>query len=452
MAATAKNPLHGAGAIHLLAAMLVMVLGIWCNSGTLAPYAATLHEPEVLPECSYLVNSDDVHFKATFDMLRGAPSDQWNFSVVLRRILYPVLAFPFMKAFGFWRGGFYCNILMQVLVLAAWAGFLQKNLGDPASRAGTWLTATYPGIMYFAGLPYSYAMIVPLCLLSTMLLYNLHHRLSLSRAALAGLAIGIFQTGYDVLHFYGVALIFIILLDKNTVFFPSKLIQLLVAGAALILPTTIVNFILYKYFHIPVVNGNTGIYLQFFNLASYLHHDWHDWALHLYNAAATTVIVFFTSSFLALPVGSLLTVLVFKTKKVAVNLPIAGYLLSPFFLLAVFMNLPFFAENSASFGFQGTIMARNYQPLFPLFLLILCRAANMLEGGSRRFARAVFGAVLLFQCLVVFGPILRQPQVADLVYFHFNKHSAAPSLAVNLEKYGFRPLGYCLPRSEKQAY
>jgi hypothetical protein len=94
-----------------------MLLGIWCSTGTLSIYAATL-DPAVVqvePTCGYLVNIDHPHHRAPFLMLQGAPRESWTFSVVLRRLLYPLLAFPFVEKLGFEAGGLLCNVLLQIL-------------------------------------------------------------------------------------------------------------------------------------------------------------------------------------------------------------------------------------------------------------------------------------------------------------------------------------------------
>src|SRR5690348_12518736 len=57
----------------LAAATGVLLAGAWLSSGTMAPYAATLH-PEIVriqQPCEYLTNIDHVQFQSTFWMLQG---------------------------------------------------------------------------------------------------------------------------------------------------------------------------------------------------------------------------------------------------------------------------------------------------------------------------------------------------------------------------------------------
>jgi len=91
---------------------------------------------------------------------------------VLRRILYPLLAYPFMKVLGFGAGGLVANVLLAVGSLLVFWPALRRRTGSKAPPALLALLATYPGWMYWAGLPYSYAIIVPLCLLCMILLWR----------------------------------------------------------------------------------------------------------------------------------------------------------------------------------------------------------------------------------------------------------------------------------------
>src|SRR5215468_8030821 len=89
--------------LSVVAAMLVLLASAWVSSGTMAPYAATL-DPGVVwsqPPCDYLINIDQPHFEAAFAMLHGKPRESWEGSVMLRRILYPILALPLMSTWGF---------------------------------------------------------------------------------------------------------------------------------------------------------------------------------------------------------------------------------------------------------------------------------------------------------------------------------------------------------------
>src|SRR5262249_4120488 len=147
----------------LLAMTVVLLAACWLSSGTMAPYAATL-DPNIVriqQPCEYLTNIDHAQFQATFWMLQGKPRGSWEGSVVLRRILYPILAFPLMTALGFETGGFVTNLILTLAVVLAFVLFVRHSIGEQAAIVAMWLLATYPGIAYWVGLPYSYVWIVP---------------------------------------------------------------------------------------------------------------------------------------------------------------------------------------------------------------------------------------------------------------------------------------------------
>ena len=119
--------------LHLIAAATLMVVAIWLSSGTMSPFAATWAFPIVTKSCGYLFNLDHPQYRAAFDMLDGAPRAAWEWSITLRRILYPLVAFPFMKAGGFVAGGFIASVLINLSALVALAVFVRKRWGDRAA-------------------------------------------------------------------------------------------------------------------------------------------------------------------------------------------------------------------------------------------------------------------------------------------------------------------------------
>ena len=65
--------------------------------------------------------------------------------------------------------------------------------------------------MYWAGLPYSYAIIVPASLLCMALLWRVETLTTWRQALLAGLGLGVLFTGYDLLPFFGAAALLLLL-------------------------------------------------------------------------------------------------------------------------------------------------------------------------------------------------------------------------------------------------
>jgi len=143
---------------------IVFTLGAWLSSGTLSPYAASYRELEIIEPCQYLGNVDHAQYMAHFHMLRGDARELWAYTRHLRRILYPLIAFPFVTVAGVEWGGLVVNVLIHLLSAFWFLRFLHTRFGEQAARTAAILLATYPGAMYWIGLPYSYALIVPSCL------------------------------------------------------------------------------------------------------------------------------------------------------------------------------------------------------------------------------------------------------------------------------------------------
>lgn len=153
---------------------LLLVSAMWLSSGTLFPYAATLPNPIVEPECGYLMNWDNAEFQEVFFFLRGDPPAAWSTTTLLRRILYPALAYFPMQWWGFVVGGFITSVLLH---LGAGLLFLREISGSLHQNAQRFLAvalALFPGVAYFGPSPYSYACIVPFSLVSFVLLLRLN--------------------------------------------------------------------------------------------------------------------------------------------------------------------------------------------------------------------------------------------------------------------------------------
>ena len=129
---------------------VLMLTGIWLSTGTLAPYANTLPDDGVMlykygTPCTRLYNCDHYQFKATFLMLNGAKRSEWVFSNALRRILFPLLAYPFMKYSSFEIGGVIAGALLNVLVFIFFILFIKKQYSENTAKLALWLLALYTG-------------------------------------------------------------------------------------------------------------------------------------------------------------------------------------------------------------------------------------------------------------------------------------------------------------------
>src|SRR5207248_144351 len=80
---------------------------------------------------------------------------------------------------------------IQLIAFAGFVVWVRRRIGETAAWAAIPLLATYPGIYYWAGLPYCYVAIVPATLGATMIVYELQSADSYPRVAVLALLLGI---------------------------------------------------------------------------------------------------------------------------------------------------------------------------------------------------------------------------------------------------------------------
>ena len=428
--------------LHLAGAGLVLLLGVWASSGTLAPYAATLAKPYVWGPCDYLLNIDHNHFKAVFLMLDGAPRDQWEYSVVLRRVLHPLLAYPFMKILGFGAGGIAANILFALGSVAAFWRALQNRYGGKVPVALLWLLATSPGIFYWAGLPYSYAIIVPASLLALVILWKLETATGWRPALLCGLGLGVLSTGYDLLPFFGAA--GLLLLLSRRLWGPGA-----VFAAASAVPTVLVAVALRAIYQVPFVSSNTHAYgnivRSYLDLGSLTDESLGTWGRLLAKLPVIALDVFLYSNFLFLPLLFLLGLLAARwlPKGAPVVLRAEACVLIAALLLFFFTNL---APPYPGWQLRGSWLARLYQPVFGVMISTLAALFARADLLPRRLRGALVGALALAiaaDLWIVFGPVLGSTRLSQTVYHRFYRHDRPTAYEETLAAYGRRPLGLC---------
>ena len=240
--------------VHLAGAGALLALAIWLSSGTMAPYASTFFRSIVSTPCGYLYNVDHPHHRAVFDMLDGQPPERWRGSLVLRRLLFPLVAYPLMKAAGFEVGGFVASLLCHLAALVGLGLFLRRRYGEETAIAGVWMFAVYPGITYWAALPYAYAAIVPASVGLFALLSALDDdEASVGRVALLSAGMGVLFVAYDLAPFFGVAAILLLARRRRFAALPLAVACMAVAPLA-------TSALLKLCFHVPWTNTNTAIY------------------------------------------------------------------------------------------------------------------------------------------------------------------------------------------------
>jgi hypothetical protein len=420
------------------AAAALMLLAIWLSSGTMYPFASTWAFPIVSKSCGYLFNQDTPQYRAAFDMLDGAPRAAWEWSITLRRLLYPLVAFPFMKAAGFVVGGFIASALINVAALIVFARFLRKRWGDRTGLVGTWLLAVYPGVTYWGALPYANATIVPVSCGLFILLTRLDEREDLRWVVGNTLAMGLLVTAYDLLPYFGVAALIVLARRRRWRAMP-------LAAACIASGPLLVWFILTRLVHLPWLNSNTdkyGIMVQ-----GYLHPgDLGVWIRSLAGFPRVVGQVFLFSNMVFLPLLFLLVALVVRARLSAVE----GALFVAIALVFLFNNLG--PPNPETAQMRGEYIPRIYQPLGVVLIVYCARAigaAGALADAQERpkaiFVAIALGATLLANLSVAFGPIAHVPW-AGSIYQRFYFHSYLDSMDTNLGRYGRRPLGFCSPQ------
>ena len=417
----------------IVLAAIVLVAGLYCNTGTLPPYANT-YPPYVHPETGYLYNNDHPHFRALFDFVDGQPRETWNGAIMLRRILFPVLAWPAMKLWGFELGGTVTGLLLTVLAFMAVVELIRRQIGPRGAALAAGLLALYPGITYWSGLPYTHVLIIPLSLLLTFALRALQ-RTSGARFVLISLAMGLAYLGYDLLPYFVPAAALVLAVQRRwAAIVVSTLLQL----GPLVLWLAALRLV----FHQPVANSNSGSYAAV--LSAYRHiRDIPSWWAEITHFPDVGLNVFFAANFIFLP-ALFLALLPLNAVTSRVRLaPEEGALLLAGLVLFLVNNL---SPPYGGWSMRGTWIARLYQPLFPVLLLFIARWWQHCPplGRARHLVTALVALTALGQGLVVFGPILNNPGgVSERAFYGFYNHTQAHFLyEYYLRQHGRRPFGF----------
>jgi hypothetical protein len=420
--------------LHLVSASSLMLLAIWLSSGTMVPYASTWAFPIVSKSCGYLFNQDHPQYRAVFDMLDGAPRAAWEWSIVVRRILYPLVAFPFMKAAGFVVGGFIASALINLGALITLAVFVRRRWGERAALAAMWLLASYPGVTYWGALPYANATVVPVSLGLFMLLTRLDERDDLRWVVGNTLAMGLLVTAYDLLPYFGVAALIVLARRRRWRAMP-------IAAVCLASGPLVVWLVLTRVVHLAWSNINTDIYAIM--VRGYLHPgDVGAWIRSLAGFPRVLGQVFLFSNMVFLPLLFLLLLLVVRARLSAVE----GALFVAIALVFLFNNLG--PPHPETEQMRGDYIPRIYQPLGAALIVYCARvigAAGALERSKATVVAVALGVTLLANLSVAFGPVGHVPW-AGPIYQRFYFHAYLDSMDTNLARYGRRPLGFCEPR------
>jgi hypothetical protein len=421
--------------VWLLAAWALYSLSVWCSTGTLAPYAAT-HPTPIVDECGYIYNTDKGVFEATFDFVDGQDPERWRSSVVLRRILYPLLAYPLMKLLGFDLGGIATNVLLHWAAFALLAGFLLRTWGERAAVVGACLFATYPGVNYWVGQPFSYASIVPFSIAGTILVYRISESESRRSILLSCLALGVCFLAYDLFPYFGVGSLAVLAWRRR---FPEVILGLLLMALPLALFLTYLSLAHGR----GPVDGNSAAYSVI--LASYWNvQDFGAWWEVVRKAPVYLVTNYFRSNFGILPWTFLLAYGLGRLRFGRKLAPAEAAVLGGALLVFLVNNL---APPYEGWQMRGDFIPRIYQPIFVVLLIYIARQASLLASLGRlwRVGYAILvAACVLCNAVIVFGALTGSKRT-DRVYQQFYQHFGRGWMVHNTsqDRFGVRPLGFC---------
>jgi len=412
-------------------AAVAIMLGCWLSSGTLAPYGTNEYGP-----CHYRVNVDHAQFSAVYAMLDGRPSAEWATSVVLRRILHPLLGFPLMKALGFEAGGVVLNILLHGVALVGFALAIRRYFDARAAVLVSWLFASYAGYAYWAGLPYSYAFIAPGSIACTISLLWWNDRPSLGRSLGAASVVGFIGLGYDLTPFFGGALLLMILLERRWVDLGAAIVVL---GLWALFTARGIPAI----FGFPALNSNTQTYGVIIH--SWLHalQRLHGWGTLLRDVPHVFLSNFVFSGLIAFPL--LLVWLIALRLRWRIR-PVVGRVALCILLstLAVFLFMNLAPPYDEAWQLRGTWIARLYQPWF-VAVLVLVAATSVALRETPRY-RLFFGSVVLaavLGALTIVGPYVRFKTLYLVANQNFYQHFTLSKNSLWLRRLGLRPYGIC---------
>ena len=421
--------------LHLAGASLLFLAGLYCSTGTLTPYANTTI-PHVAKGTGYLYNPDHIHFQALFDFVDGRDKSTWDNALFLRRILYNVMAYPFMKAAGWEVGGTLASITFNVAAFVLFLRALRRRVGESGAIFAAWILALYPGAGYWGGLPYQHALIVPGSLLLMLVLVSFAEDPGWRPVILGSVLLGLANLGYEFFMF----------------FLPASLLLLawrrrwLAAAVSLFLqalPLALWILVLQYRFGQSMGNSNSASFGAI--AGSYLNiGDPARWRAILELAPEVGYNLFFGANFLFLPALFLAVVALNAVTSRIRPHPAELTLLVAGLALFLFNNLA--PEYVSPWQLRGTWIARIYQPVFPAFLWFMARWWQDLPALGRWTRAALYSPVLVVlagNALIVFGPILDNPYgLSEVAFYRFYDHANHANYENNLRHFGRRPLGF----------
>ncbi len=417
--------------LWLVLSVVFLLLEMYLNTGNLSAYAVTLDVP-VIKE-GYLVNLDYVHYECNYNFIVGNDLETWEKGWVLRRELFFILAFPFLKIFGFYIGGIVAAFTITISAYLILVRFVFKTFGLQQAYVAMVLFVSYPGIMYWIGSPFAQTMIVPCCCLIYILMWKINETQRLTKHLVYLSAIAVLFTAYDFFVFFYPAILLLCLKKRQWM-------TMLLSFPIVILPQLLIVWWLKSRGMVELSTDNSGLYTSIIN--SYINPiDYNAYWDTLKDVPGIFVNNFIHSSFLFLPLLFFIAIIWGYYKKIRLN-TIEGLVLFCGLLVFLINNLA--PSYSASFLMRGDWMARIYQPLFIVFIMYIVRVSDSILVASKIQKRILISLLLICfvgnVCINV-GGIFRS-KLTQWAWYSFYQHATKNTMNKNLRKYGAKPLGF----------
>lgn len=421
----------------LIAALLLLLLQMYFNTGTLSGYAVTLQNPHVME--GYIVNYDYTHYECNYNFIMGNPLETWSNGWVLRRELFYILSFPFLKIFGLYVGGTIAAFIITLIGFYTFIRFVYNNIGINQAYIAMLLLGSYSGIMYWIGSPFAQVMIVPCCCWIYMLMWKMNETGKLSLHLFYLFLISILFTAYDLFIFFYPAIL-LIYLSK------CQWKKIFLSLPIMLLPQMLVVIWLKQSGITELKSDNSGLYLtiikSYFNVT-----DMHSWAEILIKVPKILLMNFLDSNFWILPILFIVIIIWGAFKKLTFNNIETSILVSAL-IVFLFNNMaPWYA---ADFQMRGEWIARIYQPIFIVLIMYIVRFSSLIFKATQ-IQKYIFIS-LIVSCFI--GNIILNLGVAlksnftQWAWHAFYQHSDPSTMQKNLKTFGVRPIGF--PDSKTQ--
>lgn len=426
-------------------ALLLLLLMLYLNTGTLIPMALT-GLASVVPDTGY-VYSDDYHFVTGLAnwLLGRADANEVDFFEA-RRILWNLLALPFHATLGVAKGTFVFNFLLygSALLVFAWQG--RRLFGARSTLWMLWLISTFPAVGYFGGLVAHYAIIVPACLMIALLLESFDATASVRKIVALSGCLGLLCLGYDLLPFVAPSIVILLLSYRRWKAIPPAL-------AAAVMPLLLWVWYLQGLGIETLDTQNTRIYIN--PVVAWMNYfSWNGFwqSITALPAVLWTLILHSSFTFLPLLAGSLLLANLvtgrarLKVQELAIF--VTGLALIAFPALTPSM------PSATQFGWMLNgnsllVVARFFLPLFLAYLLVAGRCLGALAGARAELRLPAYTLAIiciLGNAWISAGLFLGNPgNFAASRYEDFYGMHRASWVDPRLDYLGRRPFGFPRP-------